>query len=275
MALINTGAELFVFDNGAGYTGYNYVNVDNPNQTIGLTDEATSAIGAIVNGDYIPVTAMEIVGETLTALSGYKIAGETLSAQYATSSFSAEFSNSAGSADYATSAKYDAAGNIINQYYVDYDYLTRELLKKQNNITYNYVEVGPYSGQISGIGNSAIYSPNGGGGGGITYSAGDNILIDNGTISVTGVQLPMKAGDNIEITNDYINVTGVATINDVTGKQDKLTNAQLSAISSVSSMYNMLTAMSAMLSAQWKLSAGNGISITNNEATKTSIIGVV
>lgn len=409
MALINTGAELFVFDNGAGYTGNNYVVVDNANQIIDLTEEANSAIGNIINGEWIPVSAMEIEDNTLTALSGYKIAGNTLTANYANSAYSAEYSLSSNSADYAASAKYDSVGNIIHQNYVNYDYLTTQLNKKQDTIAFNYVTTGPYSGQISGIGNSAIYAP--GGGGGTVYSAGDNIDIQNGVISVTGVQLPMSAGDNIEITNSYINVTGVALTSDipsldgylqgsdlstnqfdrvsaisgktiiayqaqcdwsgnvitatyakkselpslvgylqgsdlelsnggnlssvsghqiiatfdrngnvitatyatktelnnkqdtltnaqlsaissvsgkqnaltnaqlsaissVSGKQNALTNAQLSAISSVSGMYNMITAMSAMLSAQWKLSAGNGIAITNNTSTKTSVISL-
>lgn len=73
---------------------------------------------------------------------------------------------------------------------------------------------------------------------------------------------------------DKLTNAQLSAISSVSGKQNALTNAQLSAISSVSGMYNMITAMSAMLSAQWQLSAGNGIAITNNTSTKTSVISL-
>lgn len=96
-------------------------------------------------------------------------------------------------------------------------------------------------------------------------TAGSNIKIENNTISVTGEMGKIYTGVgtiNVDNTKNEISIddSGYAKSSDLTGKQDKLTNAQLSAISSVSGK-------------QDKLTAGTNIGINGNVISVTGELG--
>lgn len=96
-------------------------------------------------------------------------------------------------------------------------------------------------------------------------TAGANIKIENNTISVTGEMGKIYTGVgtiNVDNTKNEISIddSGYAKSSDLTGKQDKLTDAQLSAISSVSGK-------------QDKLTAGANIGINGNVISVTGELG--
>lgn len=96
-------------------------------------------------------------------------------------------------------------------------------------------------------------------------TAGSNIAITNNTISVTGEMGKIYTGVgtiNVNNTKNEISIddSGYAKSSDLTGKQDKLTDAQLSAISSVSGK-------------QDKLTAGTNIGINGNVISVTGELG--
>lgn len=176
--------------------------------------------------------------------------------------------------------------------------VSAELEEKQDSLTFGYTE-----NKISTINGSAIYSQ-GGTTGTSEYIGGEHIEIDNFVINAVGLQESLSESQLNKINNAVTSTAGLATetwvqnqnyitgvdlsnyytksetsgasqiSNALNGKQASLTNAQLSALSSVSSMYNMLTALSAMVSAQWTLEAGAGITITNDETEKKSTISL-
>lgn len=176
--------------------------------------------------------------------------------------------------------------------------VSAELAEKQDSLTFGYTE-----NKISTINGSAIFGQGGTTGTG-EYIGGEHIEIDNFVINAVGLQESLSESQLNNINNAVTSTAGLATQtwvqnqNYITGvdlsnyytksqtsgasqistalngKQASLTNAQLSAISSVSSMYNMLTALSAKISASWTLEAGAGITITNNTSTKKTTISL-
>lgn len=99
--------------------------------------------------------------------------------------------------------------------------------------------------------------------------------------SITG-KLDVTAFSNVsgnfgDMKTSYINYDENNAITGYAGSAFKagLSPEQLELVNSIPGIYAMVTAISAAISAQWTLSAGIGIKLTNDESTKTTVIEVV
>lgn len=155
--------------------------------------------------------------------------------------------------------KADAVDTYVKEHEAEWSKGTTYTAGANININaQNVISGKDWSGEIAAVGAVAEGKQD-------KLTAGSNIKIENNTISVTGEMGKIYTGVgtiNVNNTKNEISIddSGYAKSSDLTGKQDKLTNAQLSAISSVSGK-------------QDKLTAGTNIGINGNVISVTGELG--